>query len=402
MAGVWQYELCDRANNVVADITSIAFNKTLSVELNRPSIATCEVPSEFALVNSNYDGDPNVSAGTRCLKVRRNGVIQFNGIVWSLGDTGDANTARTLVTAQDPLVWLPQRLVQDGTGSTVNLSFGSPVSGPDMIQQAVRNTISFDGTVGLDTDTGSFDIDGLDLSAQLTDWPIPLDDLIKLLTDTGAVDVYVSPVDVGDGFAPDIMGRLNAVIKAGVDQPTIHFDYATGDHTVQSVTRTMDMDTLCNKLEYYLGPKISDTPVTRWKGGITATAPHIGGTWPSAFTAAIAASRAKYGVFRAISIYDDTGIESDTRPLFENLYQTELTARLNPRELLNVVPVKDPPFMPAIELGDFGLGDVIRLNVGATLRSAISNASQRVIGFDIAIDDNGGETITRLLTSADQ
>ncbi len=391
----WQFQIYDRANGLVGDVTSISFNKTVSARLNRPASVSFEVPSDYAL-----SGAFNVGLNT--LKVRRNGVIQFNGLIWAFGDAGEANTTRTLVTAFDPMVWLGRRWVRDATGSTVDISFPSPTSGGSIVQQVVQNTIAFAGAVGLDATAGSFDLTGLDLSIVPTDFPTKIADYITLLTDTGAVDVYISPVDVGGVFAPDIMGKLNAVNAAGTDRPTVYYDYGTGSYSAAAVRRTVSMDEFCNDLRFYLGPKVSDRNPTRWKGSITGTAPHVGGIWPSSFTTAMTTSRTLYGKYEDDMIYSDLGTENATRPLFEKLYQTEGLLRFAPRTLLYVTPVRDPPFVPAIAGGDFSLGDTIRLNVSSVLRQAIVSASQKVYGWTVRIDDNGTEEVTELVTSADQ
>ena len=106
-------------------------------------------------------------------------------------------------------------------------------------------------------------------------------DLFSIFTDTGKVDIVMDPLDA----PPASSASLNAVDSWGTDKTaTVNFDYATGDHSVANARRVVDMDDICNKLWYYLGPKID---MQHWRGNIVGTdpdsaSPSTASTWTSA------------------------------------------------------------------------------------------------------------------------
>jgi hypothetical protein len=280
-----------------------------------------------------------------------------------------------------------------------------------MVQQMCANSISAgdgtaadcEGPLGLDVYSGVFDLQtppGLDvMSNDLMDWPITMADMHSMLADTGGLDCWIDPVDnVGD---TQVQGVLNAVNEAGRYRPGVHFDYGMGDFSIRQMRRSLDMDTITNKLWYYLGPKVSADPA-RWKGSITGTAPYKGGSWDAEVLDMMNQSREAYGVYMSISVYDtmkddrDDSIGENTyRPIFVDLWRSEMMLRAEPREMLFVTPIRDAPFSAT----DIQLGDIITVNSSSVLRYGFTNALQRVYGWDVSIDDNSVEAIEELVVS---
>jgi hypothetical protein len=430
---LWQFVIYDRANVALADITTIATSKKLSRRLSRPASASFTVPANDALVATIHtDGYPILSAGRRCLKVRHRSsgsspwAIWFNGVIWHVEDEGGVDSADTTATAFDAMMWLKFRYVMDGSGDLSTPTFvgrgptTSKISGGDLIQQIVKNTNTRDGDTGLDTTRGSFSINvppAWDLSAALTNYPITASDMLTVLTETGALDVTVDPVEDGSGLASSKTGILNGVSMKGGSLSPVHFDYGLGDYSVSGIRRSLDIDGLCNKLWYYLGPAQDVTDavtgevlIRRWMANIQGddTRAETAGGPPNPPQTAVladrAASRAAYGVAMDIHVYDGWGSDDgititgpyQNRAMYWRLWQMESTLRHHPREMLFVTPTVNAPFDPLA----LGLGDIITIKASPVLRGGFT-AQQRLYGFDIDISDEEDQTITQLVTSAD-
>jgi hypothetical protein len=430
---LWQFVVYDRENNALADVSTIATNKKVSRRLSRPSSCTFTVPANHALVNTLHsDGQPIVAPGIRCVKVRyrpsasSDWTLWFNGLIWLVQDEGTEDMAYTSVTAFDPLMWFKFRWVRDQTGDFSTPTFygqGSDpdaISGPDLIRQMVNNTVwnwsdnpgDYEGEFGLDSLTGTFDIESppaWDMRGNLSNWPILMSDMFHLVTEAGGCDAWVDPVDDNDGYGTRIMGVLNAVNKAGTTS-IVHFDYGMGDYSIRQIRRSLDIEGLCNKLWYYLGPPenvidyaTSEILIRRWKGNIQGdafdSAPPTGPptySKDSGLPAEIAASRAAYDTAMDVRIYEDAEDENSNRPLFWHLWHTENRMRNQPREMLFVTPVRGAPF----DVSSIVLGDIITINASDVLRQGFS-AQQRVYGFDVEISDENVSSITELVCSAD-
>jgi hypothetical protein len=362
----------------IADLTPAALTAKISPRLNRPLTLALELPADTADISAiASDGDPNLVVGTRSIKAYRGGTLRGNVIVWNLNYDGDANSAKVAVTGYDPLNQLRRRPARDETGDFSNPEFGDTTPAGALIQGIVQNTIEWEGALWIDADAGTCDA-STTLGGNLADWPVMIFDLFTIITDTGVVDVVLEPLDSTAGK----LVVLNAVDTWGSDlTASVSFDYATGDHSVASARRVEDFDDICNKLWYYLGPKID---VQHWRGSITThTTPDF-------------ASRDKYGTYMDIKIYD-SGDEATERALFEELRHAELALRRVPQELLNVTPqagVAPEPF------DDYGIGDLVEVNLGTAFGPAVTGGAQRVYGFDVDVDADGVERVSELIVSA--
>lgn len=410
----WTFLLSDILTDAtLCDLTNAA-TATLSVRLNRPLALTLSLAGDNACCNTvNGDGDLNLCVGTRSIKAYQEGVLRANTPIENIEWSGDENASTVSVTCYDPMQRFLTRTVYDSDGSFVKPSFATPISGGDLIKQMVDNSVSNAGTSDdsvfdaitpavfpIETSTGTFDTTippAIDLSFDVPDGPSTIADVMTLLTETGAVDVVLNPLDTNLGAAAGVLGQLNAVNKAGTDlTATVHFDYFTGDKNVAKCRRVSDMGTVSNKVIYELGPPaMSDGQ--HWKGNITAT--ELTPVDLSAFLTLEMASRLKYGTRTRISIYDSNGDENSARPLFHQLWETEVTTCVNPRNLLYLTPVAPSPFRPFV---DFNLGDTVTVNVGTGLvGAAIGGETQRIFGFDVAIDTEGVERLGELVCSSD-
>jgi hypothetical protein len=422
MSHVVTCKLYDLATTQLADISSIALEKTLTRRLNAARGFTIQAPAGHSLLTSVAgDGYRNLRKGNRKLLVWEDGNIIFHGRVFGVERTGDGTKNTVAITAWDPWMELgfdPDRAgrpVRDSTGNFINPSFSSSVggqtgiSGPDLIKQVLTNSQvsgaespgpGGEGPLPIDLTTGSFDLlvpPAVDLNPVLKmDWPVMIGDFINELVASHVVDVNLRPIDPSEGLNNYKMAALSAVSSFGTDRSaTVHFDYFTGSKNAIACRHVEDFLTINNKLYDYLGPRIDQN---RWLSNITPGSP---GTTidPSASRALYGGPGANKGQFMSIRVFDSTGSGSGSRPLYIALWNAEQRLRVEPRDLLYVTPAPDaeaiyePPH-------DFDVGDLITINTGADFGITLAQ-TQRVYGYDRSWNREGVATVSQLLTSAD-
>jgi hypothetical protein len=153
------------------------------------------------------------------------------------------------------------------------------------------------------------------------------------------------------------------------------------------------MDELCNALIYYLGPSID---LDHWRGNIVGT---IAGL--EDFQALQLASRDKYlWIYEDIKVYDSMGIENSARPMFTELWKTEVTLRTEARQLLYLTPSAGDgcPFKP---FDDYDLGDTVSSNLADIVGPEAAGLTQRIYGFDITQERSGPERVSEFIVSPD-
>jgi hypothetical protein len=109
-----------------------------------------------------------------------------------------------------------------------------------------------------------------------------------------------------------------------------------------------------------------------------------------------AASRALYGSLAEWSVYDTDS--NSARQLYRVLFETEVTLRVNPRELAYLTPAGNSDFEP---FADYSIGDRVSINLSDNVGPAIAAGVQRIYGFDLTIDENGVESPGELIVSPD-
>lgn len=414
-----------RDGTVLGDVASIASNKSLTRKLNRPAECSFRVPSY--LVNTiQADGFPLICEGRRQLAVTLDSTgLFFHGIIWNVEDDGDEDMVYTQVTAYDPMViwrWRPARdNVDSYSGDAGNFSDPSFIqrnqTGPQIMQEILTATESparipslAEGQTFLDLASSTWAGGGADLRGAPTNFPMTIAEIASLLTNTGELDIVVTPSTAlgtgNEGF--EHLGTVHCYNgNYGTDRTgTVHFDFATGNDNVRLFRRTGAMDTIGNKLWYYLGPKLDQQ---HWRYGLTGDSPDLpnppgGDVNPyvpgaSPLGDIIQDSRDAFGVYMQITAYDSFGNETGAFPLYARTWQVESLLRAQPRQMVYVTPTRDDP--NGFEPGDFDIGDLVTINVGNKARVASSGAS-RVYGYTIDIDDDAVEALGELVTSPDQ
>jgi len=406
-------KIYDLQTNELADISGISLTRTMKRRLNMARAFVVTAPAADPLLTTIAgDGYPNLRRGNRKLIVWEDGGPGdqpiFHGRIFSCERTGDGTQNLVTITAFDPYMELgfesselAGRPVRDGGGVFIDPKFTASVtntpttaiSGPDLIQQVLANSVTSEGALPIDFASGTFDLavpPAVDLSVIDTmAWPVLIGDFINQLVQSDVVDFDMRPVDPSEGFDPYVMVAISAVSSFGTDKSgTVHFDYWTGSKNAAKARHVEDFSTICNKLFDYLGPRLDPT---HWRGNITPGSP---GT-----TVDPTASRDLYGEFMTIRIYDSLGVENSSRPLYIALWNAEQGLRIEPRDMLFVTPADGEKGL-YVAPQDFDVGDLVEVNVGDALGISLAD-SQRVYGYDKTWTREDVAQISELIVSAD-
>lgn len=395
-----QFEITDSWGNPVLDISETSWQKKVTPRLNLPATASCKARS---------DELPDNLEGEHRLKVRLDGSIVFNGPIWDAQDSGDENTVYTEITAIDPIVFWGERPARDPDGDFSNPEFMlNYETGPAILEAILTHSVTWEGDLGVTL--GTFATGGVSVTGAPVDWPMTVSQIMALLTATGELDVVLTPSDTTDGVMATVDG-YNGDYGSDLTGSVV-FDYQTGSFNVRAITRHRSMRTVCNKLWYYLGPRVQTAldpgGVQHWAGNITGDGmpDGAGGSTPlpnppggdvdppsNPLGDLINASRDAYLVMMNIRVFDASA--SYVPYLYARMWQKEMQLRVTPREMLGITPIRG--VAPS-----FGIGDLISVNAGAKLRGGFTDAVQRVYAYTISEDKDGVLETTDIVCSPDQ
>ena len=367
-----------------SSITSLCQSIRWRPRLSAPATGIVRVPAHLV----------SVTPGVSELHIYSGGTLVFSGPVWYTQADGDPNATYAEITAFDHLIYLQKRLCKTATGNLITPGsvILSEVTAPSILAAYINNTLSVDGAMPLSV--GSVAGGGADVSGAPTSFPMSIDNMRALMVSTGQVDVLVNP-GVG-GSTVDLTNGDGGNDLSG----SVFWQYGTGAYNCQVATFTQDMDVVINALWYLLGPRCSET---RWRGSITPTAPHVGGTWPPSLVSRFMGSRSTYGYMQEIRIFDDSDGdcndpspvgENAVRDLFEEEWANEAWIRATPRVFASIRPERG-------QSPNFAVGDLITVSAGSQLLGGFSGA-QRVYEMEVECDADGIVSITEIITSADQ
>lgn len=419
--GALTIKIYDLSTNELADISAIALERSYEPAHNSGRTFTIQAPAAHALLTDVADDDfPNLWEFNRKIIVWEDyNPTQplIHGRIDTIEWNGDGDENLVTITVLSPMLTdlgydaddRAGRPVRDETGNFINPTFtgtGSDptkVSGPDLVQQILTNSVNPDPTMGegqLPIVLGTFDVDvppAIDLNpGDSMTWPALAGDFFQQLCQSGVVDIIERPVDPTEDLDPYVMVEISAVSSAGTDKSdTVHFHYWTDDFNASACRRVAAGKTINNKPFFYLGPRI-DTE--HWRANIAPDSPGV--------TPDPTASRALYGgpgdnpgQFMSIEVFDSLGDESSSRPLYLALYNAELGYRLAPRYLLYVTP--NPAAKALFDAPkDFDISDEVGIKTGAPF-GIVLDEKERVMGYTATWSREGVKQLSELLTTAD-
>jgi hypothetical protein len=234
----------------------------------------------------------------------------------------------------------------------------------------------------------------VDVSGAPVDWPMTIAEIANLLVSTGELDIVVEPIDYGGNMA---LVHLKNGAHGSDLSGSLSFDYAMGSHNVRQMRRVEDLSNVCNKLWYYIGPRVGtrDDPdrLQHWEANVQADAPlpdppATDVVWKAAL------SRGTYGTRMEIKIFDARGDEIDALDLYHRLWLLESWIRADPRTMVHFTPVR------GTEL-NFDVGDLVTVRAGPKFRGGFSGA-QRIYAYTLGWDSEGVTEITDIQTSPSQ
>lgn len=397
------------------EVTSVVLNGSATRRLNRPSQASCRIPVQFAIGN----------VGSR-LKVVVNGSLFFHGMIMTLSDEADENVGYSQYEATDPMELWNWRPARDQTGDTpgnmVTPTFFERLKyGPLIMEEillasqdptridSVPRDCDIPGDLGTpSTAEGSLYIGSItaeggstsDLSGAPTNFPMTIAEVASLLTSTGRVDIVLDPIDAGGNMAN--VSIYNGAYGTDLSG-SVSFDFATGQENVRSVRQVHDMTNVCNKLQYFIGPKET---LERYKANITGDDNYLDCACydQNVIEAIRQSSRTTYGVRMEIQEFDADVITKEdqcnvdcddadpVRAALRCLWQEESWIRAQPRRLVHLEPVR------GVGIGAFDIGDEISVSAGTYLRGGFSG-KQRIFEYTINWDTDGVMELTELVTS---
>lgn len=397
--------LTDPAGSTVLDMSDLA-TKSVTPRLNLPGTARFRIPSQH-LPDDIEDGGYRV-------KVKLDGAMLHNGLVWAGDFDGDEDACYTEFTTIEPTVLYGDRPARDADGDYTKPTFLTDfATGPQIIEALHDASVAFEGF--LPFTIGTVATGGADLSGAPVDWPKMIEEIRGTLVQTGQLDTVFVPVDGGASMG--VLDLYNG--NFGTDLTgSVTFDYQTGAYNVRRIRRQWSAADVVNKLEYLLGPRVltSSDPAgdQHWRGKITGDGmpDGAGGSTPlpnppggdlgvsSPLSDLILQSRTLQGVRMAIRIFDGDS-ETALANLYGRLWQTESLLRAFPRKLLAITPVRGTEATSSSRLGEFHIGDLVRVNAGTKVHGGFS-ADVRVYAYTVSEDEDGVVAVDSLVTSADQ
>lgn len=372
----WRLVLCDLNGVPIHVLDAIANKRMLSYRLNQPAALSFEVPSEDARVAGLHsDGFPRLSKLRRVVKAYRREpqpdgtnpfVLRFAGHVWTLSDQGDANTQRTSVTCYSPLkLTLEKRLCRGTGGEPTYVAAFTNIDAGQILKTLVERTIIVAPT-GITTTFGTFDA----MPTRTATWEnakiqTAFADLVGSSTD---FDIIEAPLDRDD----QVHASLSIKARRGVFREKVVWSWGgVGKQTTASVAADQSADAAATDLIVIGGTtQVGDqliAVVTRARGGLP--------------------------MLEELASFTDTNEQT----LLLSQAQQELLQRGDGRP---VVRSQAMPIASPLPFDDFDLGDTFAVFASARLRGGFSG-TQRCYGFDIALEDDGTERLSSLITSTE-
>jgi hypothetical protein len=394
------------------DVTDLCMEGTFTRRLN--AISTASVKIQMKELAGRYGTYPNPNVGSYLKIYFENDILgtsiptlYFHGRVMLCETTADENSGYVVFNASDPLELWQHRPVRgdDGDFSKPDELLTDYIYATEVTQAIFNN--SEDTTAGgggppptdaegpLRMRLNSLSGGVTSIVGAPTDWPMTMAEFAQLLISTGTLDMVVTPIefDVDDNY-----GQLDLYNGDYGNDLTgsVSLSYGMGDFNVRALRYNTDLTDVCNKLWYYLGPRVetSDDPAgdQHWRANIQGDDPGLdyppgGESWPPCDNGPLLGneigywtchSRTLYDVRMEIKIYDARGDEAPVaHNLYRRLWQLESYLRAQPRNIVHVTPVRD------YGIGLFDIGDLITVEAVADVNGGFSGG-QRVYAYTIS------------------
>ncbi|MEZ5101155.1 MAG: hypothetical protein R3C15_15415 [Thermoleophilia bacterium] len=367
--------LCDRLGNPITLLGPFSRDRSFTFRLNQPSSFTFRVPADHTDVAAlHVDGHPRLTKIRRTVKAYRQEhqadgtslfVLRFAGIVWDLADDGAATDAWTTAVAYDPLKRLETRLC--GTPETGYVFERTDTDAATIVRDLV-DVANEVGATGLTTDGGSFE-PAIARTVRFEQRPI-WDCIRDLLDANPSFDLYVEPLDRTDG----VLGRLHCLQRRGTTRSDVFFGWDSPPGNVQQITRAESASAAATRV---VGVASTGSAGDR----LIATASN-------------GPLEQEIGVWEVSPSYNAV----TSLGMLAGLVEEELAQRSDGRPVVTAVPDAAMRVQPWTH---FDVGDLVTVRAGSRLRGGSPAALQRIYGFDLALDDDGTERLTALVTSRD-
>lgn len=387
------------------DVSGIAIEGSATRRLNRPAQATIKIPMDAAIGGPGSRLKISFDAGA---------TLFFHGMVMDCEtDTGE-DDGYTVYNASDPMELWQWRPARDGPNSADPGDMSKPtfiedfVTGPAIMEQLFLASedvtlIPSKAEGPLFLDFGTFEASSADLTGAPVDWPMTMGQIASLLCSTGTLDIVITPTDPGGG----VMGTVDCYKgDYGTDRSgSVLFSYGMGALNVRRIRWNEDMSQMCNKLWYYIGPRVGTSTDPKgdqhWCANVTGTA-----SFPATVIAAGSlttlladrvTSQGTYGVRMDVKIWDAQGdctVPVMGYDLYKRLWVEESWIRQVPRGLIHITPTR------GTGIGAFDIGDIVSVEADSSVRGGFSGA-QRVFGYTVSWDEDGPFELSELQTSSD-
>lgn len=273
------------------DVTPSVVEGSVTPRLNRISGATLKLPAQ-ALV----DGFGTTPAGAGSMvkvyfqtDLDSAPVLYHHGRALLCETTCDENVCYSVLNSYDPLELWAHRPVRDWTGNfalpgttdgvsadLANLNgLNTTADGPSMIEAMFNNSENAGSGPPSDAEgplrlaLGTVVPGTSDLSGAPVDWPMTMAQLTTELVSTGRADLVCTPIEFDANMNYGVLDLYPG--NYGVDlSSSVIFQYGMGLRNVRSLRWNENMQQVCNKLWYYLGPIRSPE---RWQANITGDHP---------------------------------------------------------------------------------------------------------------------------------
>lgn len=369
----WRLLVCDVNGNPLSNLSRVAAKRAFSYRLRRPARFEFEVTADDPGVWNAADG-VILKPGRVIKGLRREGatyVPRYTGYVYSAEDDGTSDVAKTKVVCYDGGLRLVRRLNRDSSNNvTADGKVKFTTQRPDVIAEALlQRTNAGAGVSGVRFDTAA----GLTgLATTTVEWEYGfVAPSFEELCNASGMTWHVVPEDRTDGY----LGKLK-LQDAIATKAAIPLGWGAPPHNVGTIRRHEDLEPLANDLRVFGAAEEPRAVAARTD----------------------ATSITTYGRVEDIDVYSDLTIQA----FVDKLADVAIALRKNPRLLVEWTPQADPR-NPDVELTpweDFDLGYLVDVAAGTRLRGGLTG-TQRIWGFDLELNDDAVERVSRIYTGND-